>query len=166
MIPTSLKIALFIGIASGAVTGLILADVDSNQKNIQYVKGPSLSIFTDKSDYQKGESVNITLVNSGSVPLSFLDKSHGFKITGLAGMLIFSPWTTSDSNVDTTDLKTDVILKPKESHQMSWNQQNNDGDQVFDGIYKISVYGFDDKGMKIEQTKIIDIIEIDLTFGS
>ena len=154
LIPNGLKIALCIGMLSGVVTAIILADIRNNQ-GIEYVEGPSLTVLAEKSDYKKGEMVRIILVNSGSVPLFFPDGTYGLKVTGLAGMPIFLP-ETDDA----------AVLMPKDEHVIFWNQKNNDGSQVFDGIYKISVHGFDDSGVWTGDTETINVIEIDLTFGS
>ena len=117
MIPNSLKIALIVGMAGGIATTLVLADVRANQE-IEYVDGPSLTVLTSDVDYQKGDVVNIRIINSGSVPIQFTDASYGLKITGLAGMLIFSPWVTGE--------ETSPILQPKEEHTLTWKQINND----------------------------------------
>ncbi len=154
MIPNSLKIALIVGIFAGAAITFVLADIRDNS-DVTYVEGPSLTVFTEKSDYKKGEPVSVTIVNSGSTPLYFEDK-YGFKVTGLSGMVIFSPVIS----------QADIVLEPRQEAQIVWDQKNNDGRQVFDGIYKISVHGFDDTGIKTEQTQIINVIQIDLTFES
>ena len=158
MIPTSLRIALLVGMGSGIITALVLADIRDNQE-ILFVAYPSLTILTEKSDYKKGEPVTIRIINSGNETLSFSDSSYGLRITGLAGMLMFDPSPS-------TEISDGVELTPRDEHVMIWNQQKDNEQTVHDGIYKISIHGFDASGNKIEQTKTINIFEIDLTFGS
>jgi len=157
MIPNSLKIALVAGMAGGILTAIVIADVRANQ-GVGPVDGPSLTVLTDSVDYQKGDAVNIRIINSGSVPIQFPDASYGLKITGLAGMPIFSPWASGE--------EPPPILEPGEEHGMAWGQTNNENEQVFDGIYKISVHGFDPDEDRVEHATTINVYEIDLTFGS
>lgn len=166
MIPNSLKVSLAVGIVAGAAAALVLADVrdDGRDGVVVHVEGASLTVLADKSDYGRGETVRITLVNSGSVPLSFSDASYGLRVTALDGTLIFAPRVSGETAGAVQQQQQ--LLQPKEEGQVRWNQQNSDGDQVFDGIYRISVHGFDGGGTRIERTETVGVTGIDLTFGS
>ncbi len=156
MIPNSLKIALVAGMLGGVAAALALADVRANQ-DIEYVEGPSLSVLTDAADYQRGDAVDIRIVNSGGVPILFPDASYGLRITGLAGMPIFSPPAAGGAS---------TVLEPREEYSLTWSQTNDEGGQVFDGIYRISVHGLDPGGNRVERAVTVSVYEIDLTFGS
>ncbi len=156
MIPASLKIALVAGMLGGMAAALVLADVRANQ-GVEYVEGPSLAVLTDAADYQRGDAVDIRIVNSGSVPIRFHDDSYGLRITGLAGMPIFSPQAEGGAP---------PVLEPREERSISWDQTGGEGEQVFDGIYRISVHGLDPDGNRVEHATTISVYEIDLTFGS
>jgi len=157
MVPNSLKIALVAGMAGGILAAVVLADVRAN-RGVEFVDGPSLTVLTDSADYRKGDTVNIRIINSGSVPIGFSDPTYGLKITGLAGMPIFSGWSN--------DLEVPSAIEPGEEHNLTWGQTNNEGEQVFDGVYKISVHGFDPGENKVGHTTTINVYETDLTFGS
>jgi hypothetical protein len=111
------------------------------------VDGPSLSIVTEKSNFKKGEEIKIRIVNSGSVPLTFTDTSYGLKITGLSGMLMYSP------------VSSQIIskLEPREEIEFVWDQIKNDGDAVLEGLYKIHTRGMDNQENKVEKSITITI---------
>ena len=76
---------------AGLAFGVYLIDFKSTS-HLVFVEGLSVSIVTEKSDFfKKGETILIRIVNSGTVPLSFPDSSYGLRITGLSGILMFSP---------------------------------------------------------------------------
>jgi len=156
MTPNSLKIALFVGMAGGVITALVLADVRTDW-TAGHVAGPSLTVLTDEADYKKGEPVSIRIVNSGSVPIRFSDTSYGLQITGLAGMPIFSPDASGTARPP---------LEPGGVRLLVWDQTDYNGEQVFDGIYKISVHGLDPDSNRIGGTATVSVHGIDLTFGS
>jgi hypothetical protein len=79
-----------IGVVAGLLFGLYLIDV-KNTSQLVFVDGPSISIVTEKFDFKKGEEIKIRIINSGTVPLTFSDSSYGLRITGLSGMLMYSP---------------------------------------------------------------------------
>ena len=90
MFSKSLVVFTVIGVMAGLLYGIYLLDI-KNTNQLVFSEGPSLSVVTDKSDFKKGEAIRIRIINSGTVPLLFSDTSYGLKITGLSGMLMYSP---------------------------------------------------------------------------
>ena len=132
---------------AGLVFGLYLIDVKITSQLV-FVEGSSISIVTEKSDFKKGEEIIIRIVNSGTVPLTFSDASYGLRITGLSGILMFSPVISDDviSNLD-----------PKDEISFSWNQIKNNGDESLEGLYKISAKGIDNEGNNVEKSTTVTI---------
>jgi len=125
-------------------------DVKNNNQFV-YVNGTSLSIVTEKFDFKKGEEIKIRIVNSGTIPLTFSDSSYGLKITGLSGVLLYSP--KIQSNLDSGL----YVLNPVEEIDFVWDQIKNDGDPIIEGLYKIHSMGFDPDENKIEKSITITI---------
>ncbi|MEK0330901.1 MAG: hypothetical protein QQN49_06645, partial [Nitrosopumilus sp.] len=100
-----------------------------------------------KSDFKKGEEIKIRIVNSGTVPLIFSDASYGFKITGLSGVLMYSP------------VSAQVIsqLEPGDEAEFSWDQIKNNGDTALEGLYKISTKGVDKQGNQVKKSITVTI---------
>jgi len=146
LLPKSLVIFIGIGLISGLAFGVYLLDV-KNTNQLIFVEGPSISIVTEKIDFKKGEEIKIRIVNSGTVPLIFSDASYGLRITGLSGILMYTP------------ISVQVIseLKPNEEAELVWNQIKNDGDAALDGIYKISSHATNVAGKSIEKSISITI---------
>ncbi len=139
-----------VGLIAGLVFGLYLIDV-KNTNQLVFVDGPSISIVTEKFDFKKGEEIKIRIINSGTVPLTFSDSSYGLRITGLSGMLMYSP-----DNFQESDLES-YSLAPKEEVEFVWDQIKNDGDSTLEGLYKISSKGFNPEDKKVEQSTTITI---------
>lgn len=146
MLSKSLVIFVCIGILSGLGFGIYLIDV-KNTSQLIFVEGPSISIVTEKFDFKKGEEIKIRIVNSGTIPIIFSDTSYGLKITGLSGILMYSP----------ISLPVISQLEPGEEIEFLWNQVKNDGDMSLEGLYKISSNGKDTEGNKIEKSTIVTI---------
>jgi len=127
LIPRGLILATSVGIVAGAILGVIFVD-SKNPNELNFQQGPSLSILTEKTDFKKGETITIRIINSGSVPLTFSDASYGLKISGLDGTLLYSPVAAQVISV----------LEPKEEKSFEWDQIKNDGDSMLEGTYKIS----------------------------
>ena len=146
LLPKSLVIFIGIGLISGLAFGVYFLDV-KNTNQLIFVEGTSISIVTEKIDFKKGEEIKIRIVNSGTVPLIFSDASYGLRITGLSGILMYTP------------ISVQVIseLKPNEEAELVWNQLKNDGDAALDGIYKISSYATNVAGKSIEKSISITI---------
>ena len=139
-----------VGLVAGLVFGLYLIDV-KNTNQLVFVDGPSISIVTEKFDFKKGEVISIRIVNSGTVPLTFSDSSFGLRITGLSGMLMYTP-----ENFPKSDLES-YSLAPKEEIEFVWDQIKNDGDSTLEGLYKIHSKGFDPEDKKVEKSTTITI---------
>ena len=138
MFPRGLIIAVVIGIIAGAIVGVLLV-TQKNGEEVQFVLGPSISIVTEKIDFEQGEQISIKIINSGTSPLTFSDASYGLKITGLDGRVLFSP-------VSAQVIST---LEPAEEISFVWDQIKNDGDQAAAGTYKIISNALDgDKTIK------------------
>ncbi len=146
MLAKSLVIFISVGVLAGFVFGFYLLDM-KNTNQLVFVDGSSISIVTEKSDFKKGEEIKITVINSGTTSLTFSDTSYGLKISGLFGIMMYSP---SASQVITT-------LKPREEIVFVWDQMKNDNVPVLEGLYKISSDGIDSMGNKVEKSITINI---------
>ena len=146
MFAKSLVIFTAVGLISGLFFGLYLIDV-KNTSQLVFVDGPSLSIVTEKFDFKKGEEIKIRIVNSGTIPLSLSDVSHDLRITGLSGILMYSPILD----------KADSQLEPGEEVEFSWDQIKDDGDEALEGLYKISTRGMDEQGNVVEKSTTVTI---------
>jgi len=132
MFPRSLILAVVIGITAGALVGLFLI-TQKNGEQLEFVEGSSLSIVTDKIDFIQAEEINIKIINSGTRSLTFSDSSYGLQVTGLDGIVLYTP------------IAAQVIstLEPKQEIIFVWNQIKNDGDPALAGTYKITSSGTD-----------------------
>lgn len=146
MLAKSLVIFIAIGVVSGFTFGVYLMDV-KNTNQLVYVEGSSLSLVTEKFDFKKGEEIKIRIVNSGTIPITFNDTSYGLRITGLSGILMYTP------------ISAQVIsnLAPGDEIELSWDQIKNDGDTALEGLYKISAKGLDEKGDQVEKSTTVTI---------
>ena len=146
LLAKSLVFFIGIGVVAGLAFGIYLIDV-KNTSQLVFVEGSSISVVTEKSDFKKGEEIVIRIVNSGTVPLTFSDTSYGLRITGLSGILMYTP------------VSAQVIsnLEPGDEISFSWNQIKNDGDTVLEGLYKISAKGMNDEENNVEKSTTITI---------
>lgn len=146
MLSKSLVIFIGIGVISGFVFGVYLIDSKTSHQLV-YVEGSSVSVVTEKSDFKKGEEIKIRIINSGTIPLSFPDASYGLRITGLSGILMYSP------------IASQVVsyLEPGDEIEFSWDQIKNDGAEALEGLYKISTKGIDNQGNSVEKSTTITI---------
>ncbi len=130
MIPRGLILGIIVGVTAGAILGIFFVDL-KNPNELNFVEGTSLTILTEKTDFEKGEKIQIKIINSGTVPISFSDASYGLIIRGLDGTILYSP------------ISAQVIstLEPKEEKIFEWDQIKNDGDLVLHGTYKITSSG-------------------------
>ena len=126
MLPKGLLIALITGVVAGPVLGYGLYS-QSNHDQLQFVEGSAVSIVTEKFDFKKGEQVLIKIINSGTVPLVFSDASYGLRITGLDGVLYYTP------------VASQVIssLEPMGEPTFAWDQQQTAGSDMLQGTYII-----------------------------
>ncbi len=146
MVPRSLSIAIIVGVLAGGLFGLFFVKIDNNNQ-LEFVEGSSLSIVTEKTDFDLGEKITITIINSGTNQLTFSDASLGLQIKGLDGRVLYSP--TVDQVI--------LILEPKEEKTFVWSQMKNDGDQALAGTYKITTNALDDTGQTIKKSITINI---------
>ena len=146
MLAKSLIIFIGVGIIAGFAFGVYLIDFKTTTQLV-FVEGSSISIVTEKFDFKQDESIEIRIINSGTNELTFSDSSYGLKITGLSGILMYSP------------ISAQVIstLDPGDEVTFSWDQKKNDGDVILEGVYKISVKALDDKGNNIEKSTTVTI---------
>lgn len=148
MIAKSLTISIIVGVVAAVAYGFYLLSI-KDEDQLQYVDGTSLSVLTEKFDFKKGEIIEIRIVNTGTVPLTFSDASYGLKIRGLDGTVIYSPIAAQVIS----------ILEPREEKVFAWNQIKNDAESVLEGTYKISVSGFDENNNEVEKSVTIHIIK-------
>ena len=146
LLAKSLVLFIGIGVIAGFSFGVYLIDVKGNSQLV-FVEGSSISVVTEKSDFKKGEEINIRIVNSGTTSLTFSDTSYGLRITGLSGILMYAPSTAQ------------VIsnLEPGDEIEFSWDQTKNDGDTALEGLYKISVKGVDEQENNVEKSTTVTI---------
>ena len=150
MLAKSLVIFIGIGVVAGLVFGIYLIDV-KNTNQLIYVDGSSVSIVTEKFDFKQDESIRIRIVNSGTVPISFPDSTYGLRITGLSGILMYSP-EISGQQKDTSS-----VLEQGSEAEFLWDQVKNDGGTALEGVYKISARGTDEEGDDVERSTIVTI---------
>ncbi len=146
LLAKSLVIFIGVGLVSGLAFGVYLYDI-KNTSQLVFVEGPSISVVTEKFDFKKGEEIKIQIVNSGTIPLLFSDASYGLRITGLSGILMYSP------------IAAQVIseLEPGDEIEFSWDQIKNDSDAALEGLYKISAKGVDVQGNQVEKSITVTI---------
>ena len=135
-----------VGIVAGFAFGIYLIDFKTTTQLV-FVEGTSLSIVTEKFDFKQNESIQIRIINSGTNQLTFSDSSYGLKITGLSGILMYSPISTQV--ISTLDPGDEIIF--------SWDQIKNDGDLALEGVYKISAKGMDVDAINIEKSTTVTI---------
>ena len=148
MVPRGLILALLIGLVAGPVFGIILYQTDTHEQLV-FVDGSSISILTEKIDFELGEEISIKIINSGTTDLTFSDTSYGLEIKQLDGIVVFRP------------LSSQVIstLNSHDEIEFSWNQLKNNGEQILEGSYKITSVGFDDNKNIIKKSIIINILK-------
>ena len=147
-VPRGLLIAILIGMMAGLVVGFF-ENFQYNHEQLVFQEGYSISIVTEKIDFELGEQIHIKIINSGTIPLTFPDASYGLKVTGLDGVLYYTPMT---AQVIST-------LEPKEEKTFVWNQKRMDGSDSLEGIYKIVVEGFDHENNKVKKSIVINLLK-------
>jgi len=148
MVPRGLILALLIGLVAGPVFGIILYQTDIHEQLV-FVDGSSISILTEKIDFELGEEISIKIINSGTTDLTFSDTSYGLEIKQLDGIVVYRP------------LSSQVIptLNSHDEIEFSWDQIKNNNEQILEGSYKITSSGFDDNGNTIKKSIIINILK-------
>ena len=146
MLAKSLIIFIVVGIIAGFGIGIYTIDYKTNNQLV-FVDGSSISIVTEKFDFKQDELIKIKIINSGTNSLTFLNSSCDLKITGLCGVLIYSP----------TYPPVPFTLDPMDEVVLSWDQIKNNGEFVSDGVYKIFVHGIDSDGNTVEKSATVSI---------
>jgi len=148
MVPRGLILALLIGLVAGPVFGIILYQTDTHEQLV-FVDGSSISIITEKIEFELGEEISIKIINSGTTDLTFSDTSYGLEIKQLDGIVVFRP------------LSSQVIstLNSHDEIEFFWDQLKNNGEQILEGSYKITSVGFDDNKNTIKKSIIINILK-------
>jgi len=147
-VPRGLLIAILIGVLSGLILGFFV-NSQSNHEQLVFQEGPSISILTEKIDFELGEQIYIKIVNSGTIPLTFSDTSYGLKVTGLDGVLYHTPMS---AQVIST-------LEPNEEKTFVWDQKKMNGSDSLEGRYKIVVEGFDNENNKVKKSIVINLLK-------
>ena len=147
-VPRGLLIAILIGMMAGLVVGFF-ENFQYNHEQLVFQEGSSISIVTEKTDFELGEQIHIKIVNSGTIPLTFPDASYGLKVTGLDGTPYYIPMA---AQVIST-------LEPKEEKTFVWEQKKMDGSDSLEGIYKIVVEGFDYENNKVKKSIVINVLK-------
>ena len=148
MYPRGLILAICVGVLAGAILGITIIEM-KNTNQLVFVEGSSLSIVTEKTDFKKGEDVSITIVNSGTVSLTFSDTSYGLRITQLDGIETYSP----------VSAQVISVLEPRDEITFVWDQIKNDGDEALQGVYKITTSGIDPEQKTIKKSITINIFK-------
>jgi hypothetical protein len=127
LIPKGAIICIVLGVVGGGLVGIFFAEIANQPPTLVYEQGPSLSILTEKTNFRLGDIINIRIVNSGTVPLTFSDSSYGLKIKQLDGIVLYTP----------VSAQVISVLQPKEEKTFVWNQAKSDGNKIIEGRYKI-----------------------------
>ena len=146
--PRGLLIAILVGMLAGLTLGFFVTS-QANHEQLVFQEGRSISIVTEKTDFQLGEQIYIKIVNSGTIPLTFSDASYGLKITGLDGVLYYTP------------IVAQVIstLEPMDEKTFVWDQKKMDDSDSLEGRYKIVVEGFDHENNKVKKSIVINLLK-------
>ena len=148
MFPKGLLFAIVLGTVSGPIFGIILYEYGVEDQLV-YVDGTSLSIVTEKTNFDLGEPISIKIVNSGTDELKFHDASYGLVIKQLDSIHIFSPVSSQ-------------VISKLNSHEeitFAWDQIKNNGDQILEGTYKITSKAITLDGSIIEKIVTIHVFK-------
>ena len=147
-VPRGLGIAVLVGMLAGLTLGFFV-NYQYNHEQLVFQEGPSISIVTEKIDFKLGEKIYIKIVNSGTVPLTFSDASYGLQVTGLDGILYYTPIAAQLIST----------LEPKEEKTFVWEQERMDGSDSLEGRYKIMVEGFDHENNTVKKSIVINVLK-------
>lgn len=148
MFPKALLLAILIGVIGGPVFGFILFEIDEKDQ-LTFVMGDSISIVTEKTDFKIGEEILIIIINSGTTELEFSNASYGLEIKQLDGISILKP------------VSAQIIssLEPLEEFEFVWDQKKNNGEQVLEGLYKVTSNGISENGNPVTKSITINILK-------
>ena len=148
MFPKGLILAILIGVVAGPLVGIILYETNTHEQLV-FVDGASISILTEKIDFDLGEEISIRIVNSGTSDLTFSDTSYGLEVKQLDGIIIFEPISAQIIS----------ILSSHDEIEFVWDQSKNNGEQILEGRYKITSSGLDDNGNTIKKSITVNILK-------
>jgi hypothetical protein len=100
----------------------------SHDSDIQTSEKQSISIFTNKHTYNKGEDVTIIVKNNEAQSVTFSDSSD-ISITNLE----------TDHSLPISSIPDKFTLDSGASKRFSWNQEDDRGDQVNSGKYRVTI---------------------------
>ena len=148
MFPKGLTLAISLGIIAGPIFGIMLYEFGEHEQLI-FVDGDSISIVTEKTDFKIGETILIRIINSGTTDLTFSDSSYGLEIKQLDGISVFKP------------ISAQVLssLEPHEEFEFAWDQKKDNGEQVLEGLYKLTSNGISPSGNTVEKSVTINILK-------
>ena len=149
MIPKGAIICILLGVFGSGLVGIFFTEIANQPPTLVYVQGPSLSIITEKTNFRLGASINIKIVNSGTVPLTFSDASYGLKIKQLDGIVLYTPVSAQMIS----------LLEPKEEKAFVWNQTKSDGNKIIEGRYIIVSNTDSSSGNVLEKSITINIFK-------
>lgn len=100
----------------------------THDSDIQNFEKHSISIFTDKHTYDKGEDVTIIVKNNRAQSVTFSDSSI-MSITNLE----------TDRSFAISSIPDNFTLDSGASKRFSWKQEDDGGDQVNSGKYRVTI---------------------------
>ena len=100
----------------------------SHDSDIQTSEKHSISIFTNKHTYNEGADVTIIVKNNGVQSVTFSDSSD-ISITNLE----------TDHSVLISSIPDKFTLDSGASKRFRWNQEDERGDQVNSGKYRVTI---------------------------
>lgn len=143
--PRSLALAISVGVVSAGVLGLLLGIAE--EEELEFVDGPSISITTDAEQYAPGMPIEITVLNSGTMPLLSPDGSFSIIVKALDSMPIYE-----------VPVQEAARLEPGQVASFLWYQMKGDGKQVLQGVYRIDVSAIADDGTTVGDVAVIQIL--------
>lgn len=145
MIPKGLLIAITVGIFSALALGVYLEKTYNNQA-LQFVNGPSISIISEKNNYELAEQIKIEVINTGTTDVLFLSSEPSLRVRALDGTEFYSMFSDGTK------------LAPKEKLTITWSQEKNDGSPVLEGRYVLESFAFDGNA-KIHDSITVNILK-------
>lgn len=145
MLPKSLVIAVVSGMAAAGMLGVYFMKLEAEQYELRFVDGPAVSVLVEKRDHKIGETVKITLINSGTTPIEFSNDAPNLQVRALDGTIFYS------TNLDLRE------LSPGEEYALEWNQKKNDGSQVLEGRYVVMVFAYDESRQRLDDRLTVNI---------
>lgn len=147
MLPKGLVISVILGVIASGALGAYFLKIASEQYELEFVEGPSVSVLVERPDYKLGESVKITIINSGTEKIELAKDLPALQIRALDGTVFY-----------TTSLGP-LVLDQRQEHTFEWSQQKNDGSQVLEGRYVVDVFAYDEYNQKLTDRLTINILK-------